>query len=297
MRIVGPPDRQLAVWEQQIEDATRQALRQVMDRIANRITGSLTAALVAHLPGKHDQSSHGKGGADWRGDNDVAETELRATAASPLRSERRLSGGTQALVTVEDREGGELIRKNVGDARFDPVAKKDADAEHLASLTAHAVGVNAPATVVDVDGSVIMQRVRGKTGAELGQLLPDAIDQDAERMMGLHDVLIGNPDRHAGNWMTDESGTLVGIDHSLAFGRGLQAGHSPFGFSRSFFNSTGTDFADEIDVSPHDMGIIRNRFDSLRPDFEQAGRGDWHEEMMDRLDALEPRATGTRDRL
>ena len=47
-RILGPPDAQLAGWEDRAEEGIRRALVQVMDRVADRIGKSLTAALVAH---------------------------------------------------------------------------------------------------------------------------------------------------------------------------------------------------------------------------------------------------------
>jgi hypothetical protein len=64
--IVGLTDPELAVWEDRAELAMVTALTQVMDQIATRIGSIQTAAgldvLLAHMPGKHNQASHGRGG-------------------------------------------------------------------------------------------------------------------------------------------------------------------------------------------------------------------------------------------
>jgi hypothetical protein len=36
--------------------------------------------------------------------------------------------------------------------------------------------------------------------------------------MGIFDAVIGNLDRHRGNWLNSQSGRLYGIDHGYAFG-------------------------------------------------------------------------------
>ena len=46
-RILGPPDKQLAAWEDRAEEGIRRALVQVMDQVADQIGKSLTAALEA----------------------------------------------------------------------------------------------------------------------------------------------------------------------------------------------------------------------------------------------------------
>lgn len=63
--IQGLADPVLADYELRAETAMVQALQQVMDTIADRIGHIQTASLdvlLAHLPGKHDQSTHGHGG-------------------------------------------------------------------------------------------------------------------------------------------------------------------------------------------------------------------------------------------
>ena len=61
--IRGLTDEQLADYEQRAEQAMLTALESVMATIAKHLGATHTAsALVAHLPGKHDQRTHGRGG-------------------------------------------------------------------------------------------------------------------------------------------------------------------------------------------------------------------------------------------
>lgn len=90
-RVMGPPVAQLILWEDVAELAMRRALQQVMDQVADRISHTLTAALVAHLPGKHDQSTHGHGGSSVRGALAGASTtqELNVAAMAEM---KRITG-------------------------------------------------------------------------------------------------------------------------------------------------------------------------------------------------------------
>ena len=288
-RILGPPDAQLAAWEDRAEEGIRRALVQVMDQVADRIGKSLTAVLVAHLPGKHDQSTHGKGGRDGR------ETALTTAESSPLRARKNLGGGSQGKTTWEHHDKGTIVRKEFKEGTE---SKAHVDSEVLASGVAEAVGVQAPVVVGLDRRTVIMENVPGQTWAERGglsTLTQDRISSDEGRLLGLHDVLIGNLDRSPGNFMVNDKGSLVAIDHGYGFQASPMAGFSS-PFAGHFTNGT-WGFADKIDISPRDLSVIRDRLTGLRGDFEARGRGRWHDEMMDRLGRLEKIATGTRDRL
>jgi len=144
-----------------------------------------------------------------------------------------------------------------------------------------------------------MEHVHGKTWAEQAYGSPPAhiLNSDEGRMFGLHDILVGNPDRNPGNFMTTtDGGHLVAIDHGLAFSPRWAAGiASPF--AGHFTNAAGNNWADSIDISPHDMATIRGRLSDIRGEFAAAGRIDWYDHMIEHLDALEPRAIGTTNRL
>lgn len=84
--IRGLTDEQLADYEQRAEAAMLTALESVMNTIAAHLGATRTAgALVAHLPGKHDQRTHGRKGAGPGGGVDlIAAGQADALAASAL---------------------------------------------------------------------------------------------------------------------------------------------------------------------------------------------------------------------
>ncbi|HEX6970228.1 MAG TPA: hypothetical protein VF174_15645 [Micromonosporaceae bacterium] len=255
-------------------------------------------SVVVNHPGHSSQKSHGRKGGDWESDHNADSAALKAAAESALKSSTPLGGGFAASVKIEEHEGGSLVRKDFPPSDAIRAPKDQADSEVLGSKVAAALGVPAPAVVAVGEHSVIMEVAPGKTWAEGGRRpLPDEmVDSDQGRMLGLHDVLIGNHDRNSTNFMVDDDGGVTAIDHGLAFGWSIAAGTgSPF--ARHFSNAAGDNWADSIDISPGDMRKIRGRLDSLKADFDKLGRSDWHAGVMERLDALEPRATGERDRL
>lgn len=150
-------------------------------------------------------------------------------------------------------------------------------------------------------------------------------DTDQGRLLGLFDMLTHNTDRHEGNWLVLGSGLPVGIDHThlevsepidpkqLATNR-VYWTDSPF--ARHFM------FGDEIpeegygavaylgladnDMHPDDMALIRRRIEALYEpggpfagfaDFMAAGSRFDREVILERLDLLAARATGTRRRV
>lgn len=299
--IEGLPDPVLADYERRAEAAMRLALQQVMDTVADRIVHTQTASLdvlLAHLPGKHDQSTHGHGygNKNWAETGADAETHLAAVNGSPLKSSMPLGGGLSASVKVEEHEKGSLVRKDFPDSDAIRAPEKQVAAEVLGSQVAHAMGINAPAVHQVGDHSVVMEHVHGKTWAEQHPYSnpPESIvDSPQGRMLGLFDVLAANPDRNHGNWMTDEHGNVVGIDHGLAFGSWSAGVSSPF--AGHLVNAQGNNWAESINISPNDMATLKTRLGSLKPSFDASGHTAWHDDMMERLDALAPRAAGTED--
>lgn len=323
--IEGIPDADLLAYELRAEAAMVQALQQVMDTVADRIGRTQTATgfvrevwdgclfcLSPKHPGPcakpHAESDGGgdghkpKGGGggagegegDWRGNADESAANVAAIGDSPLVSSQPLGGGLSASVKLEHHEKGTIVRKDFPPSDAIRAPDKQADAEELGFLVGHAMGVKTPAVHRSGDHSVTMEHVKGKTWAEQSPYgnPPDHIVNSREgRMMGLFDVVAANPDRNHGNWMTDEHGHMVGIDHGLAFGSWSAGVSSPF--AGHLINPAGNNWADHIDISPHDMGVIKDRLGSLRSDFVARGRGDWHDDVMARLSALEPRAAGT----
>ena len=231
---------------------------------------------------------------------------------------RAVSGGITALVELTTLgDGTYAIRKTAEDARG-RTAKDQQDAEELGALLLRALGNNAPEVQRLNTNQIAMRFVKGDTGASLytrdiggaAARERELAASDAGLLLGFADHVAGNPDRTGGNWMIDEDGRLVGIDHGHLFGYNPNAPLDPpkraVGlFQKAFMARNGhTDNPDNLpnewsdnDMSPADIAEARARLDALRPEFERLGHTDWHDTARARLDLIGTHATGTRNRL
>ncbi|HEX6968905.1 MAG TPA: hypothetical protein VF174_08885 [Micromonosporaceae bacterium] len=264
------------------------------------------AAVVAVLnhPG-HDQKSHGRKGSGGNTDLARRERAVSDAAASRVVSSRELGGGsTDATTRLEEHEGGTIVTKDFDDTHG--YAADQVDAEVLGSKVAAAIGVAAPAVVQTSDTAIAMEHIPGKTGQDIyGEGGPPTavVDSDQGRLMGVLDIVIANGDRHPGNTVIGDDGTITAIDHSLSFDDlGDSALDWDTGTNSPFASHfvTRPEWSNELtknDMSPGDMAIIRTRLRALGPDFRAAGRQEWFDGMMARVDALAANATGERSRL
>ncbi|MGW0180849.1 FHA domain-containing protein [Nocardia sp. NPDC003345] len=196
---------------------------------------------------------------------------------------RNSVGGDSArsveILTFPD--GTQVVHKIVSDPRH-------AHAEFLTSLVGDAVGARVPA--VHIDGrSVYMEVVPGKNAVEAYPKDWEAHQRfhgtPSGTRLGILDALVDVPDRGAENWIVDPTGTVWGIDNSLAF---QPTGHIG-DFARQFLGygpEPGTYQWKEHSISRSELGEIRQRVDDLRPAFSALGRGGWHESVLTRLDGM-----------
>lgn len=242
---------------------------------------------------------------------------LRASAKTGVKKSRNLTGGVSAdteLVTFND--GKQAVRKK---AKSHPRAssRRQADTEELASIVARTLGLLAPRVEREDDGeTVLMEYVPdARTGDEVrdeivgldGSGVNDYLDigkSDDGILLGLLDTLIDNSDRNSANWLVDESGRIIPIDHGQAFTMDLLPGGSldpsvppraPGIFAPTFRElppGGGGLVWKENPLHPQDIAAIRQRLLALQPQFERLGRGDWFDYMMGRLDAIAPHAKG-----
>lgn len=220
-----------------------------------------------------------------------------------------LRGGVQGRVYRYELDGNKVVLKEY---RGDPDFFQDrerwdetADREVLTSKLADAIGAPVPKTVRYSQRGVVQEWVdidpiRGNVSRARGL----SVDADGAKELGLLDYLIGNSDRHAGNYFWDEAGSkVVGIDHGFAWSDvGLRDNltmklRSPFA-SRWLDNSS-------IDVDPHtrmtNVARARMSFDGFSPDelinvrrrirdikeeFRGRDRVDWYDATIERLDTL-----------
>lgn len=278
---------------------------------------------LRHLPGKHDQSSHGRPGVggvvkaaatkaaktvkkaaasadakgDWRQHHADRREWITKIARTAVVSSEPLGGGWSAATNLDEHtDGAQLVRKSFPDNDLIRSPDAQVDAEYLGALVAAAIGVNAPAVVRSDASTVLMEYVPdAKTGAQFpGGVPPSAIvDSDAGRLVGLLDIILANGDRNSGNWLVTKDGSLVAIDHGLGFTDKVSIG--PFG--GHFSNAAGNNWAETNDMSPGDMAEMRSRLESIQAEFDDLGRRAWWDEMMWKFARIEERAAGTRSRL
>jgi len=235
--------------------------------------------------------------------------QLNRSIASGIEDAVPLTGGSIAesvhLVTFGDGTLG-VVKQDKHRERT--------DRELLTAKVGGALGAPVPAVVADQDqldqgiNGVYMQHVPGKTMAEadVGFNDPEFLkfEQSREgRLLGLMDAIAGNDDRNPGNLMIRPDGKMAGIDHGNAdfeehYGKHpLNGDPLPNGlaadepFLRQFVDESGVLWKPG-GFSSGEFDQMRPKLQSLLPEFEQAGRAEWHEKMMARFEAIAK--TGTR---
>lgn len=182
------------------------------------------------------------------------------------------------IVAVEYRDGGQIVRKHTASRAGSADVRNptdQADAEQLAVLVAHALGLRAPAVVRSGEHEIEMEHIDGVVGNEHDPEVygptPEQMRSLDGQLMGILDQIINNMDRNSGNYLL-AGDRIVPIDHSLAFWPGNAAMPQ---FS-----------ARNLDLTRRDMERMRARLVDLVPDFERLGRRDWFDEMLGRLDSI-----------
>jgi len=164
--------------------------------------------------------------------------------------------------------------------------QQQTDAEELAGIVADVMGIRAPVAHRVSDTEIYLEYMPGETGMKrFGGSPPYRYTTSEEGLnMGLFDQLIGNNDRHTGNWTVDRNDRLYAIDHGLAFGGDVYGDvFGPFAFELLYGGH---------EIPRSKLLDLRQKLNELRPKFEKLGRADWHDKMMQRLDAVENRIGG-----
>ncbi len=237
--------------------------------------------------------------------------KLIASVASGIKRLNPISDGAMGdTAKAELEDGGEAIRKS-HKMVFNQPPRRQADAEQLASVLAEAVKAPTPAVYRQDGRTIFMEFVVGKQAAAAGSARrAKALDTPDAKLIGLLDALVGNGDRHDGNWMITPGGKPVGIDHGLAWSvafnvhtsdivhrrngrREMLPGPARGRFVEHFVDNSDVgngQWQEKIQFSRKELEAIRERMLKLRPQFELLGRGDWLEVSLERLDAIIRRA-------
>jgi hypothetical protein len=228
---------------------------------------------------------------------------VMASAGSPVVESQRKGGFMGGTAREVHADGTTTVHKQPEDDRDSSslTGVRQADAEELGSLVANAFGLHAPAVHRAGPTDLHMELMDGRH-IEHSSISPwktppaELAESDQGVLLGLLDIVISNPDRHAGNYLVGDDEAIFPFDHSLSFGQHGSAGLSS-GFSGPFMNEAMNDWPDKIDVSPDDMAVIRKRLDGLRGDFERLDRIDWFDQMIENLNVIASRANGARRRV
>lgn len=236
-----------------------------------------------HLPGQHDQGTHGRGG----GGSIPGGLKLSSMESSLLKSDnsstkrRDLSGGRSgAKVELINSPFGKAVVKS-------GMTKTDADREYLASKVGKALGANVPIVARKGSGAIVSEFLPGKIAGtfrrDIGRVLP--LDRTARKRavrlkggkeLALLDVAIANKDRHGGNILIRPGGkSISGIDHTTSFGGKVFIGLLPP--SRALENHWKKGF------TKNDYKNSLKKVEPLKAEFKKAGREDWYEDMVGRL--------------
>lgn len=247
---------------------------------------------------------------------------------SPVTGRQSLSPGSVGVVERVSHPDGDEFHK-VNQDFGGRSAEESTDAEELASLIGEAMNLPIPRVHRSGPAELHTDWTEGVTGAEYAaehgdDALAELANSDTGRLLGIFDLIVGNSDRHDGNFMVTDDGQLVGIDHGFTWSRvGGNGQIVDIGstdedaldgedFIRELSDSGGSRFNDHIGqggvnfltgedsgplefpfISPGDVGEIRSRLEALRPEFDRLGRGPWLDHSLRVVDALRPFATGT----
>lgn len=243
------------------------------ESIAEKLLADLdpAPAVAADLPAGPKRTSK------YHGDLDsVSELENTVENEYVVRQEALTGGAMGETRLVTYANGQQVVRKESRRQIGHNSPAMQADAEQLSSLVGRALGLQSPRVYRSERDRETIVHMEYVADAEMPAYLVSAHPlqvSDEGRVVALMDHLILNGDRHSANWFIKD-GRIVPIDNGLAFDKGyfddLRSGWSvPWGH----FNED-------------DMAEVRQRMEALQPDFERLGRGEWHKEMMDRVESM-----------
>lgn len=234
-----------------------------------------------------------------------------------IASTRRLefNDGTEGVSKVVfDLSENETFGMSPEDLDNIPTAKEQQDAEELGPLLARAMGLKAPQVYRPRETETVQQFMEGRVAGDIVEaeiedpngVLDQYRDTDQGWLIGLLDQVIGNNDRNDGNWLVDDEGNLIPIDHGSSWqplilqryeGKPVPGYQTLFG--PLFMDSTNSVDAKWIDndLSPADIDALRDIMTVLWPEFEKRGQQDWWGWSMSQIDAIGRHAKGTKRRI
>ena len=239
-----------------------------------------------HLTGKHDQSSHARGGRGAGSSAAKVPTDAEMMKRVRTAKETKLLAGGKSGAKVEYLKGpnGKVVHKtNTG--------LYTTDSEYLAWKVGEALDAPVRKIVRENDHAIVMDFVDGRMAGGFSQGLDrvvpipkerlnkrDVVTRPGARELAMLDIAIMNKDRHGGNIIIKPDGSVLGIDHSAFVDRPV------FNPATTFEDKHGKTF------TKSEFKTAREKIQPLRGEFEALGRGDWFDSMDNTLSQREREA-------
>ncbi|MCX4094940.1 FHA domain-containing protein [Nocardia sp. alder85J] len=180
--------------------------------------------------------------------------------------------------------GTEVIHKVVTDPQH-------AHAEYLTSLVGDAVGAEVPAVHV-VGRHVYTEVTPGGDAAGISSRGPESVARSVNTPAGVRsgmlDALVHPVDREAGDRLVAPDAAVWATGESPA-ARSTESANPVIGPLAEHFLRRGPDGAvgwKDHPLTSAEVQEVRARVEQLRPAFTAAGRADWHDVLLHRLDAM-----------
>ena len=257
------------------------------------------ALSIAHLAKKKKASGwekwRGKGGGGRRSFHSAEDLALAVRTATDVTELK--AGSSMLAMTITSGPNGRAVTKDFGGPG------RSMDSEYLGTKAMEALGAPVARAVKLDETTLAYDYVDGEDMTDHwndnvypvveSDTMRDASDTPEARSLGLADYVTQNGDRHSGNFLVVD-GRPVGIDHGELFGGDVG---SPFAYrwiktSIEIDDATGRIWTYEVehDFTDGELSAARTAVESLRPEFEAAGRGEWVDSMHLRIDRLEARS-------
>lgn len=194
---------------------------------------------------------------------------------------KRINEGAINMFAQIERlaDGREVFSKGVKN-------KEEFDKEIVANRVAFELGLTDLVVIGLGDNStLVMTQAQGDMArnrhAEADDIMQNPDRHPKARLIGLLDYLIQNLDRHRGNWMVDNDGEPVAIDHgNIYFGDVWGEAHRAFaGPALGLLNGG----RGEPKFTESELLGFRVRLAALQKDFAERGRDNWHTYVMSQL--------------
>lgn len=147
--------------------------------------------------------------------------EETLTEGREVGERERMTGGISAQVRIATFEMPDGSTRRYLHKQYpayegeDELSNRRSASETVAGWIGLAIGAPVPPIAMDPDepGGLFMELIPGQ--APYRPAMSDEANSTDGRLIGLLDLLIGNQDRHGGNWLVLDDGSIAGIDQGF----------------------------------------------------------------------------------